>query len=359
MIAPEGVRGGIPSRQAKSIWYEAAVLLEQAHLDSVPFIGIVADLSKAFNMIPREPIWLALAAMGVPHWFIKTWASFVQCQSRRFKVRTSIGPAHYSDVGYPEGCALSVCSMAVIDLLLDWWLRPVDPTIQVYSYVDDWQILHRALNQQTAILQSLWSFVDAVLMKIDKSKSFVWAVSSQDRKALRQTSPLKVVLHAKELGAHMNFCKRSGNRSLLDRIADMAHTWTLLRSSLSPYLHKIIALRMLAWPRSLYGVSIVNVGPLNFGSLRTGALRGLRQDRIGCNPVLHLPLHGFTVDPEGFAILQTIKDAREHANCDAFRSLLSLFCAAPSEFPTNGPVGIFSATGCKTRVGCPAKWFFS
>ena len=340
LLAPDGVRGGIPSRQAKSIWYEAALLLEQAQVDASPYVGIVADLSKAFNMIPREPVWLALDAMGVPHWFIRTWAAFVACQSRRFQIRSSVGPAMFSDVGYPEGCALSVCAMGIVDLLLDFWLRPVNPTIQVYSYVDDWQILHRALDQQDAILRSLWAFVDAVMMKIDKSKSFVWAVSAFDRKTLRQTSPVQVVLCAKELGAHLNFCKRSGNRSLLDRISGMAHTWTLLRASLSPYHHKLTALRMLAWPRSLYGISVVNVGPLNFGALRTGAMRGLKQDRVGSNPCLHLPLHGFTLDPEGFAILQTLKDAREHANRDAFRGLLSLYCHSPSCFPSNGPVGI-------------------
>ena len=339
-ILPEGVRGGMPSRQAKSIWYETAVLLEQAHLNSSAYVGIVTDLSKAFNLLPREPIWVALDAMGVPGWFIRTWASFVTCQSRRFKIRDSVGPPIFSDVGFPEGCALSICSMAIIDALLDWWLRPVHPTIQVISYVDDWQVLHRAVEYHEQILHALWAFVDAVRMKIDRAKSFTWATSAHDRKHLRETTDMKVVLCAKELGAHLNFCKKRGNRSVLDRINAMSHTWHLLRSSLSPYLHKVTALRMLAWPRSLYGVSVVKLGPLNFGALRTGALRALRQDRIGSNPCLHLPLNGFTVDPEGYAILQTVKDARDHADADSFRTLLGFYCVAPMHFPQNGPVCI-------------------
>ena len=341
-IAPDGVRGGIPSRQAKSIWYEAAFLLEQANVDASSCIGVVADLSKAFNTIPREPIWVALAAMGVPRWFIKTWASFVACQSRRFKVRQSVGPPIYSDVGYPEGCALSVCAMAIIDFLLDCWLRPIHPSVQIMSYVDDWQIIHRILDQHAQIVQSLWDFVDAVAMKVDKRKSFVWATLARERKILRETSNLQVVLCAKELGAHLNFCRKPGNRTLLDRIFSMGHTWQLLRQSLCSYSQKVIALRMLAWPRSLYGISVVRVGPLNFGTLRTGALRGLKQDRIGSNPCLHLPLNGYSVDPEGFAILQTIKDARDFADVDAFRAMLSLYHAEPSQFPQNGPVTILS-----------------
>ena len=339
-IAPDGVRGGIPSRQAKSIWYEAAFLLEQANVDNSSCIGIIADLSKAFNTIPREPIWVALEAMGVPIWFIKTWASFVACQSRRFKIRQSVGPPIYSDVGYPKGCALSVCAMAIIDVLLDFWLRPIHPTVQVMSYVDDWQVIRRAREWHSQIVQSLWDFVDAVAMKVDKRKSFLWATSAMDRKSLRLTSSMQVALCAKELGAHLNFCKKTGNRTLLDRIFGMGHTWQLLRKSLCSYNQKVIALRMLAWPRSLYGISVVTLGPLNYGHLRTGALRGLKQDRVGSNPCLHLPLNGYSVDPEGFAILQTIKDARDFADADAFRAMLSLYHAAPLQFPKNGPVTI-------------------
>ncbi len=348
-IVPDGVKGGIPSRQAKSIWYEAAILLERAHLDSEAYIGVVADLSKAFNMLPREPIWVALDAMGVPVWFIKTWASYVTCQSRRFKIRDSVGPPIFSDVGFPEGCALSICSMAIIDALLDCWLRPVHPTVQIVSYVDDWQIMHRSLQCHEEIIQALWDFVDAVRMKIDKTKTFAWATSPQDRKVLRQSSNMKIVLCAKELGAHLNFCKKIGNRSILDRIGAMGHAWQLLRKSLSPYHHKITALRMLAWPRSLYGISVVRLGPLNYAALRTGALRGLRQDRIGSNPCLHLPLSGFSCDPEGYAIFQTIKDARDHAEADSFRNLLGLYGTSPSLFPSNGPVTILA--GRVSRLG--------
>ncbi len=338
-VVPEGVRGGIPSRQARSIWYEAAQLLEQSHLSNLPYVGIVADLVKAFNQIPREPIWLALQALGCPSWFIMTWASFVGCQCRRFRVRKSVGAAIPSDVGFPEGCALSISAMSIIDFMLDRWLAPIHPTIQVFSFVDDWQILHRAIEMHETIMMELHNFVKAVAMQIDFQKSFVWAIRAKDRQALRNSS-LKLVLSARELGAHLNFCKRAGNSTLVDRITSLTPTWTMMRSSLSPYRHKIIALKMLAWPRSLHGVSVAPLGPLHFVGLRTGALRGLRQDRIGSNPCLHLPLAGFTADPEGFAIYQTIKDARELSNPDYFRSMLGLFAEDPTQFPNNGPVPI-------------------
>ena len=60
--------------------------------------------------------------------------------------------------------------------------------------------------------------------------------------------------------------------------------WPLLRASLSPHAQKAHALRNLAWPRALHGVSVVP----HFKVLRTGAMRGLRADRKGANQVLHL-----------------------------------------------------------------------
>ncbi len=330
-IVPSGVRGGIPARQARSIWYQAAQLLEQSQIGDLAYVGLVADLVKAFNQIPREPIWIALQALGCPDWFIKTWASFVGCQQRRFRVRKSVGAAISSEVGFPEGCALSMCAMSLLDFMLDKWLTPVNPTVQVLSFVDDRQIMHRTIEHHEEIVQELWNFVNAVAMQIDLKKSFVWAVRASDRKQLRQSS-LQVSLAARELGAHVNFCKKSGNKTLVERISAMGQTWLMMRASLSPYKHKITALKMLAWTRSLHGVSIVPLGPLNFVNLRAGAMKGLRQDRIGSNPSLHLPLSGFTTDPEGFAIFQTIKDARELSNPDYFRDMLGFTQGAQNHF---------------------------
>lgn len=338
-VAPDGLRGGIPARQSRSIWYELSLWLEQCHLTSNASIGIVVDLVKAFNMIPREVVWIALQAMNCPEWFVKSWASFVNGQVRRFKILSSVGAALPSDVGFPEGCALSVCAMGIIDLLLDQWLTPIDPCLRVFSYVDDWQLIHRDLGIHQTILGSLRAFVASLGMAIDESKSFVWATDCVNRQVLRQGS-LPVALSAKELGAHLNFCWRKGNKSLIQRIDAMDYTWKMLRASLCPYRSKVFALKILAWPRSLYGISTVHIGKSHYEKLRSNAFRGLRQARVGSSPVLHLPLAGFTADPEGYAILQTFKDARELGDAEYQRSLLALHSTNSVRMPQNGPTSI-------------------
>ena len=70
-----------------------------------------------------------------------------------------------------------------------------------------------------------------------------------------------------------------------------------------------------------------------------GAVRGLRTDRVGTSPMLHLSVWGFTFDPEGWSIYQTIKDARDLGSFQHFRSFL-LQHLSGDRIPRNGPTSI-------------------
>ena len=338
-FAPAGLRGGLPGCQAKSIWFEIAVCLEHSHQVGSSTIGIVADLVKAFNAIPRMPVYALLHHLGVPAWVIKTWGSFVAKQTRRFKVRGSLGGAIQSTSGFPEGCGWSVCAMAVIDLALDAWLQGLEVTPLVYTFVDDWQIIHNSPEFHARILDRLEFFVSALQMDLDRKKSFVWGSSKEARQFLKVGS-FDVVDHSRNLGAQSNFTKRCGNKVLVARLQAMPKTWKLFRSSIAPYSKKCIALRMLAWPRAFHGIAVVRLGKAHFETSRTQALRGLRCDRIGAHPLLHLSTVGFSFDPEGWSILQTFKDVRELGDSNHFRHLLIQSVHDRCSIPTNGPVAI-------------------
>jgi len=338
-IAPSGLKGGLPGCQAKSIWYDIAVRLESAHFEHGMVIGIVADLVKAFNAIPRLEVYELLDHLGLPAWFIRSWGAFVAMQTRRFKIRGSLGQGIQSNSGFPEGCGLSVCAMAVIDFALDLWLQGMQCSPLVYTFVDDWQILHSHPEFHDSILERLQFFVSALRMDLDCKKSFVWGSSSQARKILRD-GQLDVFDHSRNLGAHANYTRRCGNKVLVDRLSDMPKTWKCFRASIASYDKKCIALRMLAWPRAFHGVSVVRLGKSHFETSRTAALRGLRCDRVGANPILHLSAIGFTFDPEGWSLLQTFKDAREFGDPDHFKHLLIQSFQNRASIPMNGPVAI-------------------
>ena len=119
----------------------------------------------------------------------------------------------------------------------------------------------------------------------------------------------------------------------------MPGVWTKLRASLSPYSHKHVALRMLGWPRAFHGCSVVHIELDHYKKVRSGAMRGLRAERKGANPVLHLPIHHLSGDPEAWVILQTIRDARELGGLARVESMLGLYASA-EQLPRNGPTAV-------------------
>ena len=340
---PSSVRGGVPARQSRSVWFEISQLVAMSHSSVSSVQGILVDIQRAFNALPRLPIWKALSCVSFPASIITAWASFVSSQTRRFRVRNSTGNAISSCVGFPEGCALSVFSMAIIDWLFELWVQSqvMDPC-RVLSYVDDWQLVFFSPLVVSNMWEAILSFAKLLDLTIDSSKSRVWAAHCEDRTKLKQ-HPLSTVLAVRDLGAHQNLCKRSGNATVVQRIKSLVPLWRKLKLSLAPLPAKLHALLQVAWPRSLYAASIVHIGKEHLKSLRAGAMKGLGCNRVGANPHALLATFRQFCDPEVWLIFQTCRDARELGCQDQFNQLLSSLVTQAFPVPTNGPTAVLSA----------------
>ena len=349
-VLPPSIRGGVPSRQSSTIWFEIAQTIESAHTSGLSTCGLVLDIRRAFNAIPRMPLWHALLKMGFPPDLLSAWVYFVAGQQRHFRVRDSVGPGLGSSVGYPEGCALSVFAMCVVDWMLVLWMKAAYPApSQLFVYIDDWHLTFGDPDDFLIVWPAVKSFADAMALDLDHDKSFIWAAQPQDRARLRKLSDLDLVLSARDLGAHQNFCRRCGNKTLVARIAALKLHWQKLRVSLSPLRQKLQSLYQIAWPRAFVGISVVTLGPGHYGTLRTGAMQALRCNRIGANPLLHLTSHGVGIDPEQWAFLRSLREVRELSNTDDILALLTLIARDPSVVPANGPAAIL-ASRCR-RIG--------
>ena len=170
-------------------------------------------------------------------------------------------------------------------------------------------------------------------------KTRVWSSDGAARAELRAFE-VSLAPYARNLGAHQNFTRHCWNSVLQDRLKTMHHVWPLLRASLSPYAHKVHALQILAWPRALHGIAVVHLGLHHFKTLRSGAMRGLKADRKGANPVLHLATANILADPEAWAIAQTLRDARELGGYDRMEAILGLFATTADGLPRNGPTAV-------------------
>ena len=77
--------------------------------------------------------------------------------------------------------------------------------------------------------------------------------------------------------------------------------------------------------------------------MRSGALKGLRADRKGANPFLHLAAGHVLADPEAWTIFQSVRDARELGGFERVEACLGLFATASEDLPRNGPAAILVA----------------
>ena len=336
-VLPDSIKGGVPNQQSSSIWFEISQLLECAYVDNSRLCGLALDIKRAFNTLPRLPIWQALATMGYPPWLLGAWARFVCKQERRFKIRSSIGAGQASTVGFPEGCAFSVFAMCIVDLILDCWVTCMYPRSGLYTYVDDWQLTFGDRDLVDQLWAHVQEFARLMDLEIDSHKSFLWAAHNDDRALLRSKNLVSVVLSAKDLGAHHNFCRRKGNFHMVERVKQLQQHWTRLTASPSPYYQKVRSLYQIAWPRAFVGISVAALGKQHFTVLRTGAVRGLKASRVGTNPALHLAANGVGADPEMWAILQSFRELRDLANFEAMWKVLTLLVDDPECVPANGP----------------------
>lgn len=336
---PPSLHGGVPHKQAKTIWFHLAQLLELSHFNHAPLNGLAVDVQRAFNNLPREPIWCALIQLGFPAFLLRPWASFLASQVRRFRIRGAVGEGIASSSGYPEGCAWSVFSMAIADWMLTAWLEFQVPAVHTtFTFVDDWHIIYVDPEVFNSIWSALTRFATNLQLPLDYAKSFCWSSQSSGRKLLRN-GPVPSVLSFRDLGAHQNFSLKAGNKTLVDRVLALDDLWPKLRRCVSPYAHKIHVLVQLAWPRGLHGISIVHLGSSRFTSLRSGAMKGLRTNRVGSNPFLRLLQHGIHCDPEAWAILQTVRELCEVGSIQQMESMLDL-CSQGVPVPQNGPCAI-------------------
>ena len=134
------VVGNMPGRSTASVWFLLQRSIERAHLYKNHTTGLVIDLVKAFNLLPRVPVWMMAKVAGFDNAVIKAWAGGLTLMRRRFKLRSS-GPAILSTTGYPEGDAMSVVAMALVATSFHCWMKTQVPGCRPISYVDNWQLV--------------------------------------------------------------------------------------------------------------------------------------------------------------------------------------------------------------------------
>ena len=335
-LLPAGLFGSRPHCHASQIWHHLMWAVEAACIGRFGLHGLMADIQKAFNALPRPVVFEVLAWCGAPFRVLRGWAGALSVMQRRFLIQGQLGPCLAASTGFPEGDGLSVVAMVSIDHLLHAWIAATQQLTQTLTFVDDWQFTSTCAADIVGTLQRLERFVAMVDIRLDLAKTYTWSVQGQGRQALRQAG-LQVRLSGRNLGAHLQLCKRHSNDIQMERIRSVQPIWPKLRISTAPYLWKVRALRQAAWPKALHGIPSTTVSKQCYQTLRTGAMQGLNADSAGTNAWVHLGLiEHVSTDPQCWAIIQTFRGVRSCGPAATARSNFHQVAIGTFQGPANG-----------------------
>ena len=328
--APVTMAGGMPGKSSVSVWWHIQLSIEKAYAEGRPLLGACYDLSKAFNTLPRIPVYAIAIKAGVHADLVRSWSGAVSAVQRRFRARGSVGPPLLACCGFAEGCGLSVLAMALVDLALHQAVMKASCGAIIHSFVDDWQTLAVDAPSWALADRAVQTFAQQWDMELDPAKAIAWATTPHHRAALRSGGE-RVVLDARNLGGHCSYSRRCANFTVTQRIQGMADLWPKLALSRAPYPQKLSALMTVAWPRGLHGCEAVR--------------------KPGANAMLHLSLASPTACDPGFKALEAaVMACRYWSKREAVAPLLDDVVSGRAQVKT-GPAAVLVYR--MTQVGIP------
>ena len=308
-IPPEAL-GFLPDREAPQVWFVLQGCIELMLQHSRSFCGLSTDLQKAFNNIGRKQVWHLAQHMGLPDSLLTPWKSFLHGFERRFDIHGCFGDAMVSTSGYPEGDPLSIVAMLIVDWSYHLYMRQFAPQVSHYSFVDN---LTLAATEALPIIQAFFAmktFFSLFGLSADDDKTYVWGITKPTRDVLAQLQ-FPCVTDASELGGSMTYGRAIRNRLLRQRGDKLGPRWDRLKRSWAPTLQKLSILAKVFWPAALHGISSCLVADNYTLDLRRKAVKALRLNGAGSNPMLRLNLQDDPqCDPGFYQIVMTFQQMR-------------------------------------------------
>ena len=218
--------GNRPGRRATDAWRLVLDVIEEARSEGRVATGLILDLEKAFNTLPRLPTLMAVQLLGLPADVTSAWAGALTSMRRHFHVRGNYCQGQLSDCGFPEGCGLSCLAMVAIDELLHQFLKMSTQMTTAVTYVDNWELVFSSPAVVLESFQRVLEFSELLDLHVDEKKSFAWASDGATRKFLSSQGFL-VKQACRDLGAQLTFTNQIRNQSALNLREAVKLSWQL------------------------------------------------------------------------------------------------------------------------------------
>ena len=337
---PTGLKGNMPGQSSVAIWWQLQSRIEDAQYNQEHITGCVTDLIKAFNLLPRDPIFAVATRLGIDPGIIRAWKGAIGGIRRRFFVRMQPSQGVLSSTGFPEGDPLSVTAMALANIVVHSLIENRHPQIELQTYVDNIELLGQDAVSVTNAFESLQDFCSLLDIEVDINKTYMWSTNSHDRKELGQTDH-KVEYSARDLGGHMQYSAYKTNATVRTKCEKVAELWPKLNRSPAPKEQKVRALAAVAWAGALHGCATVHLNCHTYDKLRSGAIKSIFKERAGANSHIQLALIEKTKsDPEFYSLWSTVLAFRRYAIPDLASRTLAFAHRWATRKRKPGPSGV-------------------
>ena len=308
------IAGGLPFRAVKDITIQQQYILEKAHTSNTPYGGFTLDLTKAFNLIPRQIARQLLIHFGAPDNAIGFWIRSLNEMQRMLQTRQGFSHSYPSTTGAPEGDSLSVCAMLAASYCSSLFPSYGTSSCYPFTYADNWTFLSTSERNLFRAVRTTLNFTHALRMKVDIRESWGWGTTKSMRdfwghmRHLFPASSLEISVHhsAKDLGCTMQYTKQCVLGCLKDRMASASRRLTRLGRHNLTIDERASKIQMAIWPLAFYAAESQFIGESHFVKLLRQATDVLIGKHKYASSMLALSILSSKVDPMLYGISTAI-----------------------------------------------------
>lgn len=287
---PKTIGGPCAQISSELIALYTADRIEEAISSKTPLSGVVLDIIKCYNTIPRLPLQQLLCKLGIPNDIIHTFFAAMKQLQRFFQVCETCGPTFTTTTGIVEGCGFAVPCMLAIGIWANAVISVDNGDVEAVMFADNWSIFHEQPAQLVDVLKQLLAFVEAMKMRIAPKKSWLWSTSALHRtqltRASRHCQHIPVINEAKDLGVDQNYTNKIVKKTWKSRLKKVQHKLKATSKSKIPRsFTKTIAING-ALSCGSYGSVCTFVSKSDHKTLRSAIAKATRRSGTGANPWL-------------------------------------------------------------------------
>lgn len=320
--------GGIASKlSADSLCAMVSDIIDDAHFSSAHVCGLVIDLQKCFNLVPRWPLKMLLTKLGLPQEYVTAHLAMLNNLDRYLDIAGQIGDIISSSNGVPEGCAMSVTCMVALTILASDVLQKVSDEVQVSMFADNWAVITQTVGVLKNVLARLEELVSMLGMRLSPAKSWTWATSTNLRKQLKDVTmngeQLQVVQGAKDLGCDVAYTKKLRKKTSNERLKKSLRVLQRVKIKKIPKPFLGCMCTAVGVGTVAFGSELGRYTNKQFHSLRCAIAATMGLYKSGANTLLATSVTGITVDPQVRLMRRRLK---------FFRRFFHVFPARKAQF---------------------------